>query len=286
MSFWPKSVSPSADGEIYVQLPSPEAAPVATLECGKAIAELGESAWSHKLQLVHAFSLAGVELRTGTQCKMTVTGDSAVYESRGTLEIRGGKAPILVKSLAPVQTALGEENVVEMWGGYFSRVVTVTWVSTSDYKQHSRSTRVDRKEGGDQVVVPFAPDLSGLAPGEYLVVVENRDGSAAVFGGFAMVTRSPSPDIEEVRVVTDAENRASLLVSGANIESVREAVIRLPAGLLPLLVKQLEHTELPTLAVSLPPQEAEAFLVPPDVHVEQGVLVVTFLRRSSSAEGK
>jgi hypothetical protein len=273
MGFWPRAVLPGQDRELTVQLSRPEQSPVGALECGSDLVDLGGAIWSHPIGLVHTFALPELPYRVGTECRVTVTGDGVVYEPADPIEIRGGRDAVAVKALLPDQTRVDEESIVEILGGYFSRVVVVTWVSTGDYTTAHRSARVERGTPDDRVVLPFAPGLSRLGAGEYLVVVENRDRSAGIYPGVVLVKPLGEPEVVEVQLV-GTESSPRLLVAGQHLEEIRRASIRLPAGVLPLMVSSLEGTEMPTLCISLPPHAAGALRTVPDVLLKDGEVLV------------
>jgi len=252
MKFWPRRISSDLTPEIYVQLSHPVREPLATMICETREFDLGTPIYSHRQRLLHSFSLSPVPKGLEASCELSIlTATGEVFASPHALTVRSREAPARVSEVLPRTMSAAAEGSLAITGARFSDLVNVVWISANEFRVFERSARVRDAAAGDSVIVPFSPLTCQAPPGEYLVVVENKDRSAAVYDGWFIVSPALDPEIESVRV-TESEGVTSLLVSGFNLEGISNASLDLPAGQLPVAIHRNEGSLVPSITITLP----------------------------------
>lgn len=263
VDFWPKRLNPDSTPLLHVQLAAAEKHPVARLECGARVYELGPATWSHNLGYVHAFDLEFSAARTRANCIVRVTGRKGQeYVGSRPLALRTKVAKLRVGAIRPDVAAVGDESPVELVGAGFGGIVNVIWVATDRNESYSRTVRAADVGGMSGAVAPFLPGKSAAGAGEYLVVVENDDHAAAVYHDHFVVEEMADPEV----VRSTIEQRGGkdwVSIEGFGLGALENVHIELASGTLPLQFETVEGMALETLRVELPPQtEATVALMP------------------------
>lgn len=252
MEFWPRRVSSEHTPEIYVQLSHPVQEPLATLNCEERQFDLGPPVFSHRQRLLHSFSLSPVPRGFEASCDLEVlTATGERFASRHIINIRAGEARARVHDVVPDCMAETGEGSLAVTGSRFTDLVNVVWISANEFRFLERSARVHDGAFGDSVVVPFSPLTSQAPPGEYLMVIENKNRSAAIYDGWFVISPAAEPEIESIEVI-EAEGISHLVVSGFNLQGISTASLDLPAGQLPVAIQQNEGSLVPSIIITLP----------------------------------
>ena len=253
MEFWPRRISSDHTPEIYVQLSHPVREPLATIVCETREFELGTPIYSHRQRLLHSFDMSPVPKGLDASCELSIrTATGEVFASPHALTVRARETPVRVSEVLPRTMSAADEGSLAITGARFSDLVNVVWISANEFRVFERSARVRDATAGDSVIVPFSPLTCQAPPGEYLVVVENKNRSAAIYDGWFIVSPALDPEIESVRV-SETEGVTRLLVSGFNLEGISGASLDLPAGQLPVAIRRNEGSLVPSITISLPP---------------------------------
>jgi hypothetical protein len=284
MEFWPKRLDPETSPLLYLQLSVPDEEPVAEAECSGKRYSLGNPIWSHPEGLLHAFDLEWTLPRTRTTCTLIVTGAGGrLFTAEKELSLRPGLKGLSIRDVTPAMIPEDEEAVVEIRGQGFGKVVEVEWVSASQFVHHGRSARIQDRGPEGSIIVPFSAPIRKAAPGQYLVVVENRSGAAAVHLDFFSVAAVGQASIDNVSIVK-RPGGSVLLLEGTDLDGIESAFVEAPSGKKPLTITREEGTLLPTLAIRLGKGDegaGEAFL--PELVVE-GSAVRVLLRDVTRVE--
>ncbi len=252
MTFWPRRISSRHTPEIYVQLSHPVREPLATLTCQDRVLDLGPPAFSHPQRLLHSFSLSPVPPGLEGACSLVVvTATGERFASRHALSVKARGARTRVNELTPAFMGATEEGSLTITGSRFTDLVNVVWISANDFQVYERTARVRDSAAGDSVAVPFSPVARHAPPGEYLVVIENKDRSAAIYDGWFIISPAVEPEIESIEVVKTGSN-SKLVVRGFNLDGISSATLDMPAGELPVAIHRNEGSLVPSFTISLP----------------------------------
>jgi hypothetical protein len=253
LNFWPRRIAPDTTHQIYVQLALPERTAEVTLHCPNADVALGSPLWSDPRGLIHTFDLEWTAPRTRQLCSVSVTGRSGrTYESTYKMIIRPRVRAIGIKSVSPESTAENSESTIEIFGRAMTETVNILWVSADEFVTIERSVSpVQLDSDGQLAVVPFAPDVYNAPPGTYLLIVENEDRTAAIWGRPFVVAQHFEPQIESTHI-DEVENHHVITVEGYDLDSVETARLFMPAGETPLVVRYNEGRSMTSLSVTLP----------------------------------
>ena len=252
MDFWPKRVSLDAEPVVYVQLSVRDHEVEASLICDDGDDfVLPPPFWSHPDGLVHAFDLDRLELTSSRSCALLVKGNRREFRSDDSLRIKRTGDTSTVRDVYPDEVDASEEGILEIQGTGFPDEVNVVWISMHEPVSFHRSVRTDASEPAGSIVVPFAPELHGAQPGQYLIVVESRDHGTAIWDGFFHVHAVPDPDVREVTLQWKGAHSV-VIITGYHLDSIRTAIFRLPGGDLPLPSSRNEGSSMDRLEISLP----------------------------------
>ena len=257
LNFWPRRIAPDTTQQVFVQLALPERTAEVILHCPNADVALGSPQWSDPRGLLHAFDLEWTVPRTRQLCSITATGRSGrSYESTYKLIIRPRVRAIDIRSVSPESTVEKSESTIEIFGQAMTETVNIIWVSADEFVTIERSVSpVQLNTAGQLAVVPFAPEVHGAPPGTYLLIVENEDRSAAIWGRPFVVAQYFEPEIESTRI-DEAGGRHIVTVEGYDLEAVETARLFMPSGEVPLTVRYNDGRAMTSLSVTLPAQAA------------------------------
>jgi len=264
--FWPRRLCPDETPLLHVQLSMPDHAPQATLSCQGQDYALGGPVWSHPEGILHAFDLEWVLPRRPNRCELLVSSgesDGRFFVASHSLLVRPGTDGGIVDRLSPQAVSEEGEAVLEVGGRALGSEVKVVWVSASAYVVAERWVeRAREEEGRSLVFVPFAPALYDLPAGDYLLVVENRNRSAAVHRGNFVI--APGSDIEIADIWVEAEGeRRVLAVTGNGLGRIGSVLLEHGSFPQPLASEVVEGAALDRLRIFLPPSfPADPGLVP------------------------
>jgi len=204
--------------------------------------------------------------------------NNRLYTATHHLTVRPRSRSGTIARVTPDTATSADDMAIEISGSRFSKMVNVIWVSAGGYHlfEHSADRRTQR--GEDSVVVPFAARVRGADPGDYLLVVENEDRTAAIYDDFFLVSPAYEAEIEEVEVVR-LQNEVVLTVHGFNLDSIDKALLDAPAGRLPLRVVHYEGGLTSALNVILPPGSGDHLPRVSSFLVDGSRLVITLGER-------
>ncbi len=278
--FWPKRLDADETSLLYVQLAAAERQPVARLECSGGDFELGPATWSHNLGFVHAFDLEFTAPRMRTNCLLRVTGRKGQeYVGQRTLALRKRVAEVQVRSVAPDAAVVGQEVPVEVLGSGFGEIVNVVWIATDRDESFSRTVRSAGAVTGSGAVVPFVPGTTDAGAGEYLVVVENDDESAAVYSDHFVVEHEADPEVVRSGL-EELDGKIWVSIEGFGLGALQGAKLALLDGAVPLQLLKVEGMGMETLRFALPPEAVKNVAYSPELRIEDRELTVRLERCS------
>ena len=275
--FWPRRVFMEHQPDLLVQLSHPQRTLKLHLACEKKNFDINVPMWTHPEGLLHQFDLSWLPMKLNTVCDVSVSCQDAeiAYASTRRLVVKPGGPATVVTSVTPESLADDGEAVIDITGGAFTGVVNVLWISPSEYLVVDHSARSEPGEKQDRVVVPFSPLVSKAPGGQYLLVVENRDHSAAISGQFFTVTPPAAAEIVETRVQADAEGRKSVLILGVGLDQLHGARLHLEAGTLPLTLRPRTGFAVSALSVEMPDHFSLAAFRMADIAIADRTIEIT-----------
>lgn len=252
--FWPRRVFMEHQPDLLVQLSHPQRTLKLHLACDTKHFDINVPMWTHPEGILHQFDLSWLPMKLNTVCDVSVSAPDAriAYASARRLVVKPRGPLTAIASVTPESLADDAEAVIDIAGGAFTGIVNVLWISPSEYLVVDHSARSEPGGKQDSVVVPFSPLVSKAPGGQYLLVVENRDHSAAISGQFFTVTPPAIAEIVETRVETDAEGRKSVLILGVGLDELHGARLLLEAGALPLTLRPRTGFAVSALSVDMP----------------------------------
>ncbi len=278
--FWPKRLNPDTTPLLHVQLAAAERQPVARLECGANVYELGPATWSHNLGFVHAFDVEFAAPRMRANCVVRVTGRRGQeYVAHRPLALRTKVAMLRVRSVKPDVAVVGEEGPVEVVGAGFGDIVNVVWVATDRDESYSRSVRAADAAGVSEAVVPFSPGKSAAGAGEYLVVVENDDHAAAIYPDHFVVEDVADPEIVRSNI-EELGGQTWVSIEGFGLGSLEDVRLELATGESALLFEHVEGMALETVRVQLPAPAGTYLAEAPELIFKERQLIVRMAESS------
>lgn len=279
--FWPRRIFMEHHPDVLVQLSHPERSVRLHLTCEERTFEIAVPMWSHREKLLHVFDLSWLPERLNDVCRVSVSaGDSAVYESNRKLVIKPSGPHARVTEAWPLSVSDDHEAVVDIAGGAFTGIVNVVWVSPSEYLIVEHSARSEPGDPIDRVVVPFSPQVSKALPGQYLVVVENRDRSAAVLDDVFTVAPASGAEIVETLVETDDEGNRNIILLGIGLDRIHLARLHLEAGTLPLALIPRSEFHMSAVSVMLPPHVSLSAFQLADISIADQTIEISLVDSS------
>jgi hypothetical protein len=276
MDFWPKRVNPDLTQTLYIHLSIPERAPVAVAQCGRQIYELGPPTWSHGERLLHAYDLEWTLPRKRASCDLIISGrNQRTYVAVHKLVVRPRGMDRRITHAHPLHALWDGDSVVQIEGNSFSPIVSVLWVSAGQYRKFERAVRTASSGDGSELVVPFAPALVDAPLGEYLLIVENEDRTAAVSPIPFTVFRGGEPEFESTALVSIGEKNY-LSIEGTGLGEVERASIFLAGENSAARIIPSEGSILPGLLVELPAGPSSGFEALSGLSFEDGELRLRF----------
>lgn len=276
MDFWPKRINPDVTQTLYIHLSIPERAPVAVAQCGRSVFELGPPTWSHGERLLHAYDLEWTLPRKRVNCDLIVNGaGQRTYLGDHKLVVRPRGMDRRITHAYPLHALWSGDAVLDISGRGFTPIVSVLWVSAGQYRKFERSVRTAASDQGSELVVPFAPALVEAPVGEYLLIVENEDRTAAVSPIPFTVYAGEEPEFESTALVTIGSNNY-LSIEGSGLEGVDRASISLAGATSSAQVIALEGSILPGLLVELPAGPSTGLEALSGLSIEHGELLLRF----------
>jgi hypothetical protein len=275
LDFWPKRLSADTTALLYVQLERPEVHAIARLECGDSSYELGPATWSHSLGYIHAFDLEFSAPRTRANCQLRVNGrEGREYLGSRPLVLRPKAPEVAVKSVFPDALMVGDSATFEVRGHGFGSKVAVKWIATNRFSAYEETAFPGRHGKGQRVRLTSQGPLQGLEAGDYLVLVENSDHTAGIYGDHIVVEPQEEPELVRSRLA-EMDGRIFVLVEGFGLSGLTQARLQLPAGDLPLTCEPVEGQSLETLRVQLPAHSVTDLASAPELTVDHYGLTVT-----------